>query len=333
MKFIDTAKIIVRSGKGGNGAISFRREKYVPKGGPDGGNGGKGGDIIFIADYHLNTLLDFRYKQIYEAENGSPGSSKNCTGKSGANKIIRVPCGTIIKNAHTNEILADLVNDGEQFIAAVGGKGGKGNAEFATPTNQAPRYAEKGEPGIELELLLELKLIADVGIVGLPNSGKSTLISVISAAKPKIADYPFTTLIPNLGIVRISEEKSLTVADIPGIIEGASQGKGLGLQFLKHIERTSCVLFLLYANSENPSNEYKILIAEVTNFSPSLKKKKKIICISKIDTANQEKRALLKKIKLQGRQKLNLMISSVSGEGINELKFLLWECINITKLE
>lgn len=330
MKFIDTAKIFIKSGNGGNGAISFRREKYVPKGGPDGGNGGKGGDIIFIADSNLNTLLDFRYKQIYKAENGRPGGSKNCTGKSGADKIIKVPCGTIIKDAITGEILADLINDNDKFVALIGGKGGKGNAEFATPTNQAPRFAEKGEPGKELEIILELKLIADVGIVGLPNSGKSTLISVISSAKPKIADYPFTTLVPNLGIVRIGEEKSFTVADIPGIIEGASQGKGLGIQFLRHIERTKVLLFLLDATSAKPSNDYKILINELTKYSPALKKKDKIICISKIDTATNTTREKFKKMKLYNKETPKLMISSVSGEGIEELKYILWKTINIT---
>ncbi|MFN3270140.1 MAG: Obg family GTPase CgtA, partial [Candidatus Kapaibacteriota bacterium] len=233
MKFIDIAKIHVKAGNGGNGIVSFHREKFIPKGGPDGGNGGRGGHIILRANPNMTTLLDFKYKSHFKAENGKPGSSNNKTGKSGEDLIIEVPCGTVVKNAESGEIIADLTEAGQECIVAKGGRGGRGNAEFATPTNQTPRFAEKGQPGEELDLILELKVIADVGIVGFPNVGKSTLISVISDAKPKIADYPFTTLTPNLGVVKIDIGKNYVVADIPGLIEGASEGKGLGLEFLR----------------------------------------------------------------------------------------------------
>ncbi len=327
MKFIDYAKIIVKSGNGGDGHISFRREKYVPKGGPDGGNGGKGGDIIFVADSHMNTLLDFKYKRQYKAQNGSPGGKNRCTGANGEDLVIRVPMGTIIKNSINDEILADITELDYHYIIAKGGKGGKGNSEFATPTNQAPRYAEDGEQGIETEILLELKLIADVGIVGFPNSGKSTLISVISSAKPKIADYPFTTLIPNLGIVRIDNQKSFVVADIPGLIEGAHDGKGLGTQFLRHIERTKVLVILIDSQSENTRVDLKILLSELKSYNPEIVKKKKIICLSKIDTADDEKRNALQKINFKDNPH-KLVISSVTNESIEELKYMIWSLLN-----
>ena len=249
--FIDLAEIKLKAGNGGDGAVLFRREKFAPKGGPSGGNGGKGGNVILKTDHNLFTLLDFRYKNSYEAESGANGASSLKDGRGGEDTIIRVPVGTLVKDFETKEIIFDLDKPDQEVIIAFGGKGGKGNAQFATPTNQTPRYAENGRPGEERKITLELKLIADVGLVGFPNAGKSTLISTISDARPKIADYPFTTLEPNLGIVRYKDFKSFTVADIPGIIEGASKGKGLGLQFLRHIERTRILLFLIDITSES----------------------------------------------------------------------------------
>ena len=238
MQFIDEARISVKAGDGGNGCISFRHEKYIPKGGPDGGNGARGGSVIIRADRQLNTLLDFKYKRNYRAERGENGRGKDQGGKSGKDEVVKVPCGTLVRDALKGKTIVDLLHDGDEFIIAHGGKGGRGNGEFATPTNQAPRFAEPGTLGEERELILELKLLADVGLVGFPNAGKSTLISVVSAAKPKIADYPFTTLTPNLGLVHYAEGKSFVIADIPGLIEGAHEGKGLGIQFIRHIERT-----------------------------------------------------------------------------------------------
>ncbi len=332
MKFIDIAIITVKSGKGGDGHISFRREKGIPKGGPDGGTGGKGGDVYIIADKNLNTLLDFKYQPYYKAENGQPGGKSNKTGRDGKDIIIRVPCGTIIRNYENNEIIADLIEDGQICLILEGGKGGKGNAEYATPTNQAPRYAQKGGSGMEMQLLLELKVIADVGIVGFPNVGKSTLISVISAAKPKIADYPFTTLTPNLGIVKVDTEKSFVVADIPGLIEGASKGKGMGNEFLRHIERTNCLLFLIDSLSNNPLNDYKILKNELKSYNKSILEKSKIICFSKIDAITEDRLEQLKKIKFREPKTPILFISSVANKGIEELKQTLWSMIQYRKM-
>ena len=256
--FIDYALIEVNSGKGGDGAVTFRREKYVPKGGPSGGDGGDGGNVILKANTNLHTLLDFRYKKKYIADNGDKGGNSLKDGKNGSDVIIGVPVGTVVKDAETEKIIFDLDENAKDVILAKGGKGGKGNSKFATPTNQTPRFAEEGKQGEYKKVILELKLIADVGLVGFPNSGKSTLISKISAAKPKIADYPFTTLEPNLGIVKYKDFQSFTVADIPGIIEGASQGKGLGHQFLRHIERTRIILFLIEITSENMKNDFEV---------------------------------------------------------------------------
>jgi GTP-binding protein len=327
---IDNVKISIKSGNGGNGCVSFRREKFVPKGGPNGGDGGKGGDVIFQADNALSTLIDLRYKKIYKAENGKHGSGGDKTGKNGEDIIVRVPCGSILKDAYTGETIADLVNDGQTFIAAKGGKGGRGNAHFATPTNQTPRNAEPGVPGIEKDINIELKLIADVGLVGLPNAGKSTLISKISAAKPKIADYPFTTLQPNLGIVRYKEFYSFVVADIPGLIEGAHLGKGLGLQFLKHIERTKVLVFIIDATlipyKEDKKEDYKVLTKELKLFNKELLEKPQIICFTKIDALTDEQKTELKKIKFSSsKKKIPVMqISSVSGENIQMLIDEVW---------
>lgn len=335
--FLDHAKIYARSGAGGNGCVSFRREKYVPKGGPNGGDGGKGGDIIFKADSQLSTLIDFRYKAHYKAERGDHGQGGLKTGKNGEDDIIRVPCGSIIKDFETGEILAELLKDGEQKIVLKGGRGGKGNTHFKNSTNQAPRTAQPGEKGEEKTLLIELKLIADVGLVGFPNAGKSTLISKISAAKPKIADYAFTTLSPNLGIVRFKEYDSFVVADIPGIIEGASDGKGLGIQFLRHIERTRMLLFMIDSvNLEGAKTKkkllenYEILRKELKNYGADLLDKPGIICFTKADAISEELRMKLEKLKTKEEK---ILISSVSGENLEELKLMIWNNLEHLKSE
>ena len=327
MQFIDQAVIFVRAGNGGNGAISFRREKFVPKGGPDGGNGGNGGNVVIRADKQLGTLLDFRYKRHYKAENGEHGRGKDQTGKSGLYTVLKVPCGTMVLEGGHNRVLADLVRHGDEVIVAAGGKGGRGNAEFATSTNQAPRIAEPGTPGGERELMLELKLIADVGLVGFPNAGKSTLISVISAAKPKIADYPFTTLTPNLGIVRYAEGKSFTVADMPGLIKGAHQGKGLGIQFLRHIERTRVLVFLVEAVSENPKRDYEILLHELASYSSTLAKKPKVVALTKTDLFEAAALKRLKKLSF-GKGIPVIQISSVARSGLQPLLEEMWKALS-----
>jgi len=326
--FIDTAKIFIKSGKGGDGAVAFRREKFVPKGGPSGGNGGKGGDVIFIADRNLHTLLDFTYKKKYTADDGVPGGSALKDGKNGRDIIIKVPVGTLIKDFETDELIADLTEHEESVIIVKGGKGGKGNSNFATSTNQAPRKAEPGKPGEEKYVKLELKLIADVGLVGFPNAGKSTLISAVSAARPKIADYPFTTLEPNLGIVKYKDFNTFVVADIPGIIEGAHDGKGLGHKFLKHIERTKILLILIDIASEDYLTEYKILLNELNEFSDILSDKQKIVAISKCDLLGDEEIKELSHLKFPGADKKVFFISSVSGKGIPKLLDYLWQQIN-----
>jgi GTPase len=322
--FIDFAEIDIEAGNGGKGAVTFRREKYVPKGGPSGGNGGKGGNVIITAHHNLSTLLDFRYKRIYKAGNGEPGGNSLKDGKNGEDVYIKVPVGTIIKDSGTGEVLYDLDEDGKEVVIAKGGKGGRGNSNFATATNQAPRYAEPGLEGESRKIVLELKLIADVGLVGFPNAGKSTLISVISAARPKIADYPFTTLEPNLGIVKYRDYQSFTVADIPGIIEGAHQGKGLGHQFLRHIERTRILLFLIDITSEDYQKEYNILLNELKSYSSELVKKRKIISISKADIAGDIDLKKVKKRKLRGSDSNLLVFSSATGEGVPQLLDYLW---------
>ena len=322
--FIDYAEVEIAAGNGGDGAIAFRREKYVPKGGPSGGNGGNGGNIILKADPNLFTLLDFRYKRKYKAQNGEPGGNSRKDGKIGEDVVIKIPVGTIVKNAETGKVIFDLNKVNEEIVLAKGGKGGKGNSNFATPTNQAPRKAEPGKEGESLKVIFELKLIADVGLVGFPNAGKSTLISRISAAKPKIADYPFTTLTPNLGIVKYKEYKSFTVADIPGIIEGAHEGKGLGLKFLKHIERTRILLFLIDITSDNYQKEYDILFNELKSYSKKLADKKKIISLSKADLAVDRDLKKIAKKKLKNSDSPILIFSSATGQGIPALLDYLW---------
>lgn len=322
---IDEARIFIASGKGGDGAVAFRREKYVPKGGPAGGNGGNGGNVIFVADRNLNTLLDFQYKRKYAADAGDPGGTSLKDGKTGKDVIIRVPVGTLIKDFDTKELLFDLDADGKEAVAAKGGKGGKGNSNFATPTKQTPRWAEPGKPGVEKYVLLELKLIADVGLVGYPNAGKSTLISVISSARPKIADYPFTTLEPNLGIVKYKEYKSFTVADIPGIIEGAHEGKGLGLKFLRHIERTKILLLMIDITSEDFGTDYKTLLNELKSYSKTLSTKKKVVVLSKADLITDEELKDKKYKKIKGYTGKVHIISAASNYGIDKLLDVLWE--------
>lgn len=330
--FIDYAEIFVKAGHGGKGAVAFRREKYVPKGGPSGGNGGLGGNVIIEAHHNLTTLLDFRYKTKYLAEDGRQGGSALKDGKNGKPVIIKVPVGTVVKDSETGEVLVDLDKPGASTVICKGGKGGKGNSNFATSTNQTPRYAEQGRPGEEKSLMLELKLLADVGLVGFPNAGKSTLISTISAARPKIADYPFTTLEPNLGIVRYKEYKSFTVADIPGIIEGASEGKGLGLIFLRHIERTKILLFLIDATSDDYKRDFKVLLNELKKYSPELAGKEKIIGLSKADLLSEEELQNLKKKKTINNNPV-LLFSSASHYNIDHLVERLWHTVKTDETE
>ncbi|HOM72630.1 MAG TPA: GTPase ObgE, partial [Armatimonadota bacterium] len=273
MQFVDQVEIHVKAGDGGNGIVAFRREKYIPRGGPAGGDGGRGGDVIIQADEALNTLVDLRYKRNYKAERGGDGGSNNKTGRDGNSLVIRVPVGTIIRDKETGKVIADLVEHEQSAVVAEGGRGGHGNAHFATSTLQTPRFAENGDPGEELDLVLELKLLADVGLVGFPNVGKSTLISRMSAAKPKIADYPFTTLAPNLGVVRVNEFKSFVMADMPGLIEGAHLGAGLGHQFLRHIERTRLLVHILDvsgATGRDPLHDFDVINDELVSFNPAL---------------------------------------------------------------
>lgn len=320
--FTDYVKIIAKAGNGGNGAISFRREKYVAAGGPDGGDGGKGGDIYFEVDPDSNTLIDFRYNKKYKAENGKNGEGAHKYGKSGADLYIKVPIGTIVKDASNNRIIADLSRPGQKELILAGGRGGKGNSHFATSTRQAPRFAQDGEKGEEKELILELKLLADVGLIGFPNVGKSTFLSMTTSATPKIADYHFTTLEPNLGVVKTEFGDSFVIADIPGIIEGASEGTGLGLQFLRHIERTRLLLHVIdVSGSEgrNPVQDFKTINAELKKYSEKLSKRKQIVVANKIDAMQDEK--LYKELeKVAKENKMEIFkISAATGEGISKL--------------
>ncbi|HEY6192953.1 MAG TPA: GTPase ObgE [Bacteroidota bacterium] len=328
--FIDQATITVKAGDGGNGVVSFRREKYIPKGGPDGGNGGDGGNVVIRTDVQLTTLMDYRYRRTYTAGYGRHGSGANRTGKSGDDIVLRVPPGTIIKDAATGEILADLVDLDDEIVIAKAGRGGRGNSEFATSTNQAPRTATKGTPGEERAIQLELKLLADVGLVGFPNAGKSTLISRISAAKPKIADYPFTTLIPNLGLVRYREFQSFVVADMPGLIKGAHEGKGLGIEFLRHIERTRVLVFLIECTDDEPKERYKVLLNELHSFDPALAKKPQIIALTKMDLADASLKRSVAKIGFKKSIPV-IPISAVTGEGLDDLADAMWKKLHLRK--
>ena len=320
--FIDQVRIHARSGNGGNGCVAFRREKYVPRGGPNGGDGGNGGDVVFLVDPRLSTLLDLRYRQQIDAERGGHGRGKSQTGGRGEDAEIRVPPGTAVRDAETGEVLADLTDDGQRVILIKGGRGGRGNASFASPTKQAPMEAEPGGKGQERHLELELKLIADVGLVGVPNAGKSTLLSRISAARPKIADYPFTTLQPNLGIVRLGDWDSFVAADIPGLIEGAHEGRGLGFRFLRHVERTRALLYLIDVASSTPEEDLATLRDELGSFSQELLVKPSLVAATKIDLLSPEKRV---GPHVGGRADLG--ISSVTGEGIDDLVRRLGELV------
>jgi GTP-binding protein len=286
MKFVDLAQIEITAGNGGNGCVSFHREKFIPKGGPEGGDGGNGGSVIMEATANLHTLQDIRYHQKYKAENGRPGEGNNRSGKKGQDITIRVPVGTLIRDLETREVIADLIEDGQSFVVAKGGNGGWGNQHFANSQNKVPRFAKPGLPGEYLKVELELKILADVGLVGFPNAGKSTLLSAISAAKPKIADYPFTTLVPNLGIVKYGDYQSFVMADIPGIIEGAHLGKGLGDQFLRHIERTQILLFMIDVNEDDIKETYETLLSELISFNKELAHKPRMLCITKMDSVD-----------------------------------------------
>lgn len=315
---IDQARIHLKAGEGGSGVLSFRREKYVPKGGPDGGDGGKGGDVYFKVDPSINTLLDFRFRQHFKAPSGRHGQGANKTGKSGEDLYIPVPPGTVIKNADSGRVLADLVEEEQNYLAVKGGRGGRGNARFATSTNRAPRQFEPGEEGEEIGVELELKLLADVGLVGLPNAGKSTLLARISNARPKIADYPFTTLEPYLGIVSAGDYRSFVMADLPGLIEGASQGKGLGIQFLKHIERTQVLLILVDSSTPDPNEAVRTLEQEMEQYDPDLIKRPRITALSKSDLNSSPDAADFP---------CDHEISSVTGEGLNELIQDIWSSL------
>ncbi|MBQ0076972.1 MAG: GTPase ObgE [Bacteroidales bacterium] len=326
--FIDYVKIYCRSGKGGAGCMHLHRAKYVPKGGPDGGDGGRGGHIILEGNRNLWTLLHLKYQKHIMATDGGHGGQSRSFGKDGEDKIIQVPCGTVVYDGDSGEWLCEVKEHGERIILLKGGRGGLGNWHFRTATNQTPRYAQPGEPCQERNIIMQLKVLADVGLVGFPNAGKSTLLSVVSAAKPEIADYPFTTLTPNLGIVSYRDNRSFCMADIPGIIEGASEGKGLGLRFLRHIERNAVLLFMVPATSEKIDKEYSILLSELEKYNPELLSKARILAISKCDTLDEAgiKKLRTKVTKLEAKLGIKIvLISSLSGLGINELKDALFD--------
>ena len=324
--FVDYVKIFCRSGKGGRGSAHLRHDKYIPNGGPDGGDGGKGGSVILKGNRNYWTLLHLRYERHVFAENGGNGGSNKCFGKDGKDVIIEVPCGTVAYDAETGEYLCDITDDGQEVVLLKGGRGGLGNWHFRTATRQAPRFAQPGEPAQEQMVVLELKLLADVGLVGFPNAGKSTLLSAISAAKPKIANYPFTTLEPNLGIVSYRDGKSFVMADIPGIIEGASEGKGLGLRFLRHIERNSLLLFMVPSDTDDIRREYEILLNELAQFNPEMLDKERVLAITKCDLIDEELMAMLEES--LPKDLPHVFISGVSGLGLQQLKDVLWKELN-----
>ncbi len=313
--FIDRVTLFVRSGDGGRGAISFRREKYIPKGGPDGGDGGDGGDVVFVVDKSMSTLYEYKYQHHFRAENGEHGKGKNASGKRGKDVIIKVPPGTVIIDHDSGKVIKEMITDGERFVYLKGGKGGKGNARFKSSTNQAPRIAQPGQPGIEKQIILELRLLADVGLVGFPNAGKSTLLSVLTSAHPEIGDYPFTTVSPNLGVMYYKDYKAITIADIPGLVEGASEGKGMGFHFLRHISRTHLLVFVLDGSDKHLYNKFKILREEMRKYDPSLLKKPYIMVINKIDIVEESDLEEMKKKYIDA-----IFVSAKTGKGIEELK-------------
>lgn len=334
--FIDVADISVKAGKGGNGIVSWRREKYEPSGGPYGGDGGKGGSIILKTDEGIRTLMDFRYKRSYKAENGEDGRTKKQYGKDGKDLILRVPVGTLVKDDKTNKVLMDLREKGQTYTVAKGGKGGRGNAKFATPTRQAPGFAEPGKKGEDRKIKLELKLLADVALIGFPNVGKSTILSVLSAAKPKIADYHFTTLKPNLGVVRVGEEKSFVIADIPGLIEGASEGVGLGHEFLRHIERTRVLVHVLDASGSEgriPVEDFNIINEELFRYNEKLKTKPQILVANKMDMPDSEAGLKLIQESFEDSDLEIIPISAITHQDIDKLKYSIYNLLEKTEVE
>ena len=326
--FVDYVKIRCRSGKGGRGSMHLKHVKYNPNGGPDGGDGGKGGSIILRGNHNYWTLLHLRYQKHIFAEHGGNGGRDKCHGTDGKDIYVDVPCGTVVYNAETGKYVCDVMHDGQEVVLLKGGRGGLGNFQFRTATNQAPRYAQPGEPMQEMTVIMELKLLADVGLVGLPNAGKSTLLSALSSARPKIANYPFTTLEPSLGIVPYRDNQSFVMADIPGIIEGAAEGKGLGLRFLRHIERNSLLLFMVPAESDDIKKEYMLLLNELKKFNPEMLQKTRVLAVTKCDILDEELMAMLKE-ELSGLTSLPVVfISAVTGYGIDDLKDLLWRELN-----
>ena len=323
VNFIDYVKFNGKSGHGGAGCRHFHKEKFIDKGGPDGGDGGRGGHIILKGNAQLWTLLHLKYRKHVKAENGHAGEGQDRTGAFGKDEILEVPIGTVARHAETGEVMCEINTDGEEIVLLPGGRGGKGNAFFATPTQQAPQHAQPGEPGKDVWVILELKLLADVGLVGFPNAGKSTLLSVVSAAKPKIADYAFTTLTPNLGVVAYRDNQSFVMADIPGIIEGAAEGKGLGIRFLKHIERNSLLLFMVPADAKDIKQEFEILLNELRKYNPELLDKKRLLAITKSDLLDDELKQAIKKEVPKGIA--SVFISSLTNSGIAELKDLIWK--------
>lgn len=324
--FIDFVRMFCASGHGGAGSAHLHRAKYVPKGGPDGGDGGRGGHIILRVNPQLWTLIHLRYRKVVRAEGGGNGQEALKRGKNGADIVLEVPCGVVVKDAETEEVITELVEPGQEYILCRGGKGGLGNNNFKSPTNQTPRYAQPGEEGVEGWFILELKLLADVGLVGFPNAGKSTLLAAITSAKPKIAGYAFTTLEPNLGIVRYHDDRSFVMADIPGIIEGAHEGKGIGIRFLRHIERNSVLLFMVSAEEEDIAGSYRILLRELEQYNPELLVKDRVLAITKTDLIDDKEKAKIQK-KLP-KDIPSVLISSVSGDGLPALKDTLWKALN-----